>query len=47
MVLAKNLQFSSNPADILANWLTHGQNILVEYQPDWIKTADFLLIEHS
>ena len=43
MMLAKNLQFSANPADILPNWLAHGWNILVEYQPDWIKNADFFV----
>ena len=46
MTLAKNLQFSYNPADILPKWLAHGLLILVEYQPDWKKIADFLLIEH-
>ena len=39
MLLAKNLKFSSNPADILPNWQAHEYNILVEYQPDWIKIA--------
>ena len=41
MLSAKNLQFSSNPADILFQWLAQGWIILVEYLPNWMKIAVF------
>ena len=46
MLIVKNLQFSSNQADILAKCQVIGQVILVEYQLDWMKIADFLSIAH-
>ena len=46
MLLVKNLQFSSNPANILPKWLAEGWVLLIEYQLDWMNIADFLLIAH-
>ena len=44
--LIKNLQFSSNQADILPKVPIFELVILVEYQLDWMKNADFLLIAY-
>ena len=40
----KNLQFSSDPAEISAILPTHELVILIKFRKDWSKIVDFLVI---
>ena len=46
VLLIKNLQFSSNQADIQPKSPNHDLVILVKYQIDWKKIVDFFLIAY-
>ena len=46
MLFVKNLQYSSNQADILSQLPTHELVILIEYKLNWMNIVDFLQIAY-